>query len=451
MSSNLASARRRLHAGRLRRVAVSAVAVAVGAIILSGCVVIQSESALQGNVIGNTVTVTTVFCASSKTAAAPCNVVGNYQSASNPNAGYAVGSSGTLLVGYRIPIGVAAPATITTTAPSTDKDGNVITATITFTQSPSYSAGLSALVPPPPGTAWVGYESTPGAYSTTPGLPQAISLAPTFTLPPGFTGNFTWRTVVGFRDNNFAGKPVSCPTPFPGVTPPTVLPSVCIDFPDPGTIVTAPPNALQVADLSITAPATPTVAAGSAATLVFTGLFTGGNPLNAVFAVGVSTTLPGVTPTVTPTLLPGPNSSNPLSVSLTVPSSTPPGTYDVTVGATVLGQSRSGTGHITVKAAATATTSGSGKAAKLSASVKKTTLKAARKTGIPLTFTLSKTSAISVVALQTKPKVSVTVRKTLKAGKKTVVLVKSKKLHRGKVTITFKGGGVTRVITTTLR
>ena len=55
------------------------------------------------------------------------------------------------------------------------------------------------------------------------------------------------------------------------------------------------------------------------------------------------------------------------------------------------------------------------------------------------------------MALQAKPKVSVTVRKTLKAGKKTVVLVKSAKLHKGKVTITFKGGGLTRIITTTLK
>ena len=343
------------------------------------------------------------------------------------------------------------PATITTTTPTTDKDGNPTTATVTFSQSPSYTDGLNSLVPPPAGTAWVGYESGQGPYNSNPALPQSISLSPTFTLPPGFTGNFTWRTVVGFRDNHFAGQPVACPQPFPGITPPTVLPTVCVDFPDPNTIVNAPPNALQVADLSIVAPPTPTVAAGSTAALVFTGLFAGGNPTSAVFAVGATTTIPGVTPTVTPTFVPGANSSNPLSVSLAVPKSTPPGTYDVTVGATVAGLSRSGTGHITVKAAARATTSGSSNAAKLAASVKATTVKVARKTGIPLTLTLSKASSISVVALQTKPKVSVTVRKALKAGKKTVVLIKSKKLHKGKVTITFKGGGVTRVITTTLK
>jgi hypothetical protein len=389
-----------------------------------------------------------VFCASNKSSAPPCNAVGNYQNAANPNAGYAIGSNGTLLVGYRIPIGVAAPATITTTAPATDVDGNVYNATITFSQSPSYTAGLTSLVPPPTGSAWVGYESTPGTYTPTPGLPQAIALAPTFTLPPGFVGPFTWRTVVGFRDAHFAGQPVTCPAPFPGVTTPSV-PTVCIDAPDANTIVNLPPSVLPLADLTIVPPATLTVAAGSPAALVFIGLFTGTVPSPSVFTVGASTTLPGVTPTVTPTFLPQASSSNPLAVSLTVPASTPPGTYDITVGATVAGLSRSGVGHITVKPAAKATTSS--RAAKLSASVKSTTVKVARKTGIPLTLTLSKASSISVVALQTKPKVSATVRMALKAGKKTVVLVKSKKLHKGKVTITFKGGGVTRVITTTLR
>ena len=58
MSSNLVSARRRPHLGKLKRVAAAAVAVTVGAIVLSGCVVIQSESALQAGVIGNSVTVT---------------------------------------------------------------------------------------------------------------------------------------------------------------------------------------------------------------------------------------------------------------------------------------------------------------------------------------------------------------------------------------------------------
>ena len=186
--------------------------------------------------------------------------------------------------------------------------------------------------------------------------------------------------------------------------------------------------------------------------LNFTGLFSGGNPSGGAFSVAASTTIPGVTPSVPASFAPAANSSNALPVTFSIPAATPVGTYDVTVSATIAGITRSGTGHITVKASAAAIASAKAAAsAKLSSSVKTTTLKVAKKTGIPLTLTLSKASAISVVALQAKPKVSVTVKKTLKAGKKTIVLIKSAKLHKGKVTITFKGGGLTRVFTTTLK
>ena len=77
MSSDTSRTYRRPHLGRMRRVALTAVAVVVGAIVLSGCVVIQSESAVQANVIGNSVTVTTVLCASNASSAAPCNSPGN--------------------------------------------------------------------------------------------------------------------------------------------------------------------------------------------------------------------------------------------------------------------------------------------------------------------------------------------------------------------------------------
>ena len=430
MSSSTIAPRRRPPLRRLKRVAASAVAVTLGAIILSGCVVIQQESALQASVIGNTITVTTTLCASQAAAAAPCNSPGtsNKYAVANPT-GTPASAPGQLLVGYRIPIGVSAPATIATSVPSVDDNGAAITVPLTLTQSPSYSAGLTAILPPPAGTAWVGYASDFKEYKQNGA--QTVTITPTFGLPDGFAGPFTWRTVVGYRSNFFQNQGVTCPGAFPGVsTPVPGQASSCVDFPDAGTIQGAP-NVYALGSLSIVAPETPTISAGSSATLRFTGLFTGLNPQASVFAVGASSTLPGAAPTVT--------------------ASTPVGTYDVTVSATVGGLTRSGVGHITVKApvksVATAVTTG----AKLTASVKRTTLKLARKTGIPLTFTLSRASSVSVVALQTKPKVSVTVKKALKAGKKTVILVKSAKLHKGKITITFKGGGVTRVLTTTLK
>ena len=77
MSSDTSRTYRRPHLGRMRRAALTAVAVVVGAIVLSGCVVIQSESAVQANVIGNSVTVTTVLCASNASSPPPCNSPGN--------------------------------------------------------------------------------------------------------------------------------------------------------------------------------------------------------------------------------------------------------------------------------------------------------------------------------------------------------------------------------------
>jgi hypothetical protein len=441
MSSDTSRIHRRPHLGRMRRVALTAAAVVVGAVVLSGCVVIQSESAVQANVIGNSVTITTVLCASNAAAAAPCNSPGNF----NQNAG--AGGTGQLLVGYRIPLGVTAPPTITTTVPSVDENGSPISVTLTFTQSPSYSAGLTALVPPPVNAQWVGYESQTQNY--TPTGPQTLTLAPSFGLPAGFVGPFNWRTVVGFRSKYFAGSDVTCPAPFPGVSAPiSVLPSVCVDYPDLATI-NGPPSSLATGDLAITPPATPKVAAGSKVSLAFVAVLSGGNPAAGAFATAVTTTLPGVTLGAAPsTFTPAANSQTPLSVAFTVPASTAPGTYDVALSASVAGQTRGpATAHITVTAAGSATAAN---AAKLTAKLKTTTLKAARKTGISLTLTLSRKSAISLIGAQTKPKVSVTLKKTLNAGKKTIVLIKSAKFHKGKVTLTFKGGGLTKVFTTTL-
>jgi hypothetical protein len=430
----------------MRRAALAAVAVVVGAVVLSGCVVIQSESAVQANVIGNSVTVTTVLCASNASSPAPCNSPGNY----NQNAG--PGATGQLLVGYRIPAGVTAPPTIVSSVPSVDENGSPITVPITFTQSPSYSTGLASLLPPGPTAQWVGYESQTQNY--TPTGPQTITLTPSFGLPAGFAGPFNWRTVVGFRSKVFVdtGQAVTCPAPFPGVSYPapalTTLPSVCVDYPDLATI-NGPPSSLATGDLAITPPGTGKVAAGGIASMAFVAVLTGGNPTSGAFSAAVSTTVPGVVPTITPaSFTPGPNTQNTLTVSMTVPASTPVGTYDVTVTTTVSGQSRTATGHITVTPSAKTLAAS---AAKLTSKLKTTTLKAARKTGIALTLTLSKKSAISLVGIQTKPKVSVTVKKTLKAGKKTIVLIKSKKFHKGKVTITFKGGGLTKVFVTTLK
>jgi hypothetical protein len=451
MSSEVKSPPTRSRGAKLRRAALAAGAVVVGAIVLSGCVVIQSESATQGNVIGNTVTVSTVLCASNSSAPAPCNSPGN--SGLDDHSVSSFSASGQLLIGYRIPVGVTAPPTLASNVAATDDSGKATTVPFTFSQNATYTAGLAAIAPPPAGTQWVGYVSDPSPKATyTVTGPQTATIAPTFGLPAGFVGPFTWRTVVGFRPSFPGPNDLACGGAFPGTTTGLIpgQPTVCVDSPDQATVAGAP-SSLATGDLSITAPATPTVAQGSTATLVFTGIFAGGNPTASAFSSAVVTTAPGATATVPPSFTPASGSSNPIPVSIAIPASTAVGTYDVTVTATVSGQARSATGHITVKTkAAIAAATAAANKAKLTLSVKKTTLKIARKTGVPLTVTLSKKSAVSLVAIQAKPKVSVTVKKTLKAGKKTVLLVKSAKFHKGKVTLTFKGGGNTKVTTVTL-
>jgi hypothetical protein len=435
---------------RLRRFALIAAAVVVGAIVLSGCVVIQSESASQTNVIGNSITVTSTFCTSNASSAAPCNSGGN--TGKFPPTQATASNSGQLMVGYRIPAGVVAPPTIATTVTTTDQNGNPTPTTVTFTYDGNYTTGLVGLLGQPAGTVWAGYVSQLGTWSAS--GPQAIALAPTFTLPPGFTGPFTWRTVVGFRAKIFAdqNQPVTCPAPFPGtVVLATIFQSTCVDSPDLATI-NGPANALATSDLAIAAPATPSVGQGGTATLTFSAAFAGANPAAGVFAATASTTVPGATAAITPAnFAPVSSSTTPLTVTFAVPAATPPGTYDVGVTATIAGIQRTAVGHVTVitKAAAAAAQAAAHKAT-ATVSVKKTSLKVARKKGIALTIMLSKASATSLVALQAKPKVSVTVRKSLKAGKKTTFLVKSKRFHKGKVTLTFKGGGITRTARTTL-
>ena len=446
MSSDTSRTYRRPHLGRMRRAALTAVAVVVGAIVLSGCVVIQSESAVQANVIGNSVTVTTVLCREQRVLRSAVQQPGEPEPVR--------GSRRDGPASRRLP-------------DSCRRDGS----TDHRVQRPlgrrerQPDHGADHVHPEP--VVLVGPRVAPAArpHRAVGRLRVADAelharrgrrrsrLHRASAFPAGFAGPFNWRTVVGFRSKPFVdtGQPVTCPGPFPGVSYPapalTALPSVCVDYPDLATI-NGPPSSLATGDLAITPP-TGKVAAGGSASLAFVAVLTGGNPTAGAFSAAVSTTVPGVTPTITPaSFTPGPNSQNPLTVSFSVPASTPVGTYDVTVTATVSGQARSATGHITVTPSAKALAAA---AAKLTSKLKTTTLKAARKTGIALTLTLSKKSAISLVGIQTKPKVSVTVKKTLKAGKKTIVLIKSKKFHKGKVTITFKGGGLTKVFVTTLK
>src|SRR5829696_3055947 len=103
--------------------------------------------------------------------------------------------SGQLLLAFRVPNGLIAPASFSSDASET-----------TMTQTASYSKELTTRFPPPSGQRWVGYVSgfrTVNAFRN-PGDRVPIGLRPEFGLPPQpdgnpFAGPVAWRMAVGFR------------------------------------------------------------------------------------------------------------------------------------------------------------------------------------------------------------------------------------------------------------
>ena len=181
---------------RSKRIALSAVAVTVGAIVLSGCVVIQSESALQANVIGNT---RDGHDRDLREPGCGCGSVqqpGQHEQVRRQRAERDPGRAAARRLPH--PRGRRrAGDDLDDRARPTAPDGSPTTATLTLTQSPSYTSGLTAIAPPPAGSQWVGYVSERERYAAA--GQQSVTITPTFGLPAGFVGPFTWRTVVGYR------------------------------------------------------------------------------------------------------------------------------------------------------------------------------------------------------------------------------------------------------------
>ena len=185
MSSDTSRTYRRPHLGRMRRAALTAVAVVVGAIVLSGCVVIQSESAVQANVIGNSVTVTTVLCREQRVRRCAVQQPGEPEPERRARCDR--------------PAARRLPDTRRRDGSTDDRVERPLGATRTAARSRcrsrsrrarTYSAGLD-LAPAASGPApcWVGYESETQNY--TPTGPQTLTLAPSFGLPAGFAARST--------------------------------------------------------------------------------------------------------------------------------------------------------------------------------------------------------------------------------------------------------------------
>ena len=329
------------------------IAVAALAFALSGCVIIKSNSSAQLDGIG-TVQVTTTFCASDTNSDAgysppdsDCQgpTKGGNSDNDSSNAG-----AGTLqlLIAYRIPTNSTAPDAITTTNPG---GGSAVT----FTQSSSYASELESGSPAPSGQKWVGYVSTVQGY-TEASASQYFTVAPNFTLQQEadgspFTGPFNYRVAAGFRRVNGgspASRPVDCGSSLTTIQNEGAGEQICVDSPTPAALTTSLQQPTQ--DLGILEPSTPeTVKQGNVARVNFDAVFAGdGNP-EPTFSLSTSTDVPDAEAmTNTPTLTPS-EGSNPARVTFRAPVDTPPGTYYVTLTASLAnGQVRSSTRELVV-------------------------------------------------------------------------------------------------------
>jgi hypothetical protein len=252
-----------------------------------------------------------------------------------------VNRSGQLLVAFRVPNGLTAPASFPSDASET-----------TMTQSASYSQSMTTRFPPPAGQRWVGYVSgfrTVNAFSNA-GDRVPIGLQAEFGLPTQsdgspFAGPVRWRMAVGFRQLSSPAQsddPVVC----------TAFLTACADSP-PNTPPGFPADRSRaVSDFGVLGGSAAIAAQGGTATVSFPVEYDDGGGLGAkTLSLTASTTLPGGSATPgAPTMLVQPNGTQTMNVNVAVPAAAALGDYKVTLTASNgnPATTRSNTGTLTV-------------------------------------------------------------------------------------------------------
>lgn len=419
---------------RWGRGAVAVAAMSGAVLASSGCVSLDDVAAGQKDVVGGML-ISGTACQSGSTGCSGDDVV-------NLDISGGTGT-GQLLVAYRIPTTVTAPATIEGSA-----------ATVTFSASPTYAAELERLSPAGAGRKWAGYISSTIDIA---GPDKSIALSGTFALNQGtdgspFVGPLQYRPVIGSRvvgDGAPADRPVVCGPDLTTLGPGS---TVCVDSPQIAVLSAADLTA-NTRDLGILTGATASGGAGTTVTVPFTAKYAGTSSSSANFALSAATTVPGATVTVTPgSLLPAVDSTNPVSVGVAVPAGTAPGNYDVTLTAKLAnGQTRVRTGTLTVTAPVV-TPPPPVVALKLSGSLPgRLSVVSARAKGVKVTIRSNRAGRAVVRLVQGGTGLAgKTVR--LRKGANTVVL-KSRNLVAGayRVTVTFTATGKFTTLRGTLR
>jgi len=280
---------------------------------LSGCIAIKTEGTLQR--APGVISIQATVCASG--AGTDCDPGVN--TAEGDNSGDANKDTlGQVLAGFRVPVGTVAPT-----------DFASDTVDVIFNSSPSYTAALNDVFPPPPGQQWFGYISTPKFFDLDIASGRQTSFQPEFTLPTQadgapFAGPFPWRLVVGLRAVAEPNAPVSCPaTDSPG----------CFDSPVTASIQTN--LSALVSDFGVLTGASAAAGHSETATLAFPVRYKDGRGKGPQdLAISAATNLPGTsaTPAVT-TLHVDPETTTMVNVTVPVPPATPLGSYTVTLSA----------------------------------------------------------------------------------------------------------------------
>jgi hypothetical protein len=314
-----------------------ATSLVVAAAVFSGCVSIVSESVSQINVIGNVEITTTLCFAGPQPPGAPPCPNSNYQG--DPGGPQGVTA---YLLAYRIKDGIGAPDTITA-----EEAGSLV-----FHRNTSYTDSLTATAPPPAGEHWVGYRSENS------GAPSGATLKPQFTLPQAngkpFQGPFKYRTVVGFIDDNSPNSddPVVCgtpPTTSGAGTPANNSKSICVDYPADPDYTTDQDFATR--DLAVSSTGNGGALQNESTTMPFSADFAGTADASATFKVAATTDAPGVTltPSTGDSFAPATASTTPITVKADMSPTTPTGTYDVVLVASLEnGAERRATGKLVV-------------------------------------------------------------------------------------------------------
>jgi hypothetical protein len=287
-------------------------ALLVLALALSSCMSLKENKVVQTT--PGEVTIRTVVCASNYGAAKSECAANNVFAEHNNPADATQAKTGQLLAGFRVPAGVAGPASFSTKNPA-----------VSFTRSETYAGELRRLFPPPADQQWIGYISAVGDFK--PAGTRVLAMEPEFTLPAGGTGGpFRWRSVVGFREGADADAPVSCPQP------PAPAANPCVESPSEARIRTDEVSA--VSDFGLTG-ATTTAFPGTTAVVPFKLRYSDGAQLGREpFSLSAGTALPRTSARVPAQAFAAPDASTDIQVQVPVPTGAT-GRHEVTLKAAI--------------------------------------------------------------------------------------------------------------------